>query len=253
MAALSDYLESGLLSHIFRNTAFSRPSTIAIALTSGVPLDSDSGSTIPELPSGVARGNNFVSTNYKRINLFNPATSGDAIWNTVGQDDLTTYSVYGTLSSGVGTGTYGVFYPLYLNQQTARNADATNTGSVQGFSFSYRFKEFPNVLFHAPESLKQSGLPPIINIIGGVITNTPGLVDPGYTKYEGNGFIKNALQLVFDTAFTDWGWVSGIAIVDTATHGSGNMLMYAKLENPRYVYTGDNIKFDTNSLEISLK
>jgi hypothetical protein len=29
--------------------------------------------------------------------------------------------------------------------------------------------------------------------------------------------------------------------------------MYAQLENPRIVYTGDNIKFDSNSLEISLK
>lgn len=236
MAALSDYLESGLLSHIFRNTAFSRPSTIAIALTSGVPLDSDSGLTIPELPSGVARGNNFVSTNYKRINLFNPATSGNATWNNVGVDDLTTYSVSGHSNSGVSAGASGYFYPLYLNVTTAQNADAANTSQPQGFTKSYRFREFPNVTFYSPESLASSGL-----------------TDPGYTAYEGNGFIKNAFQLVFNTALSDWGWVSGIAIVDTATHGSGNMLMYAKLENPRYVYTGDNIKFDTNSLEISLK
>jgi len=236
MAALSDYLESGLLSHIFRNTAFSRPSTIAIALTSGVPLDSDSGSTIPELPSGVARGNNFVSTNYKRINLFNPATSGNATWNNVGVDDLTTYSVNGYSNSGVSAGASGYFYPLYLNMQTAKDADATNTAQQEGFAKSYRFREFPNVTFYAPESLASSGT-----------------TNPGYTAYEGNGFIKNAFQLVFNTALSEWGWVSGIAIVDTANHGSGNMLMYAKLENPRYVYTGDNIKFDTNSLEISLK
>ncbi len=237
MAALSDYLESSLLNHIFRNTPFPKPSSIAIALTSGVPLDSDSGTTMPELPSGTARGNNFVTTNYKRVNLFNPSTSGDAIWNTVGQDDLTTYSVYGTSSSGASVGISGYFYPLYLNQQTARNADSVNTGSAQGFSSSYRFQEFPNVLFHAPESLKQSGV----------------AIDPGYSKYEGNGFIRNANQIVFDTALTDWGWVSGVVLTDTTQYGSGNMLMYAKLQNPRYVYAGDNIKFDTNSLEISLK
>ena len=237
MAALSDYLESGLLNHIFRNTPFPKPSSIAIALTSGVPLDSDSGSTMPELPSGVARGNNFVTTNYKRINLFNPATSGDTIWNAVGKDDLTAYSVYGTSSSGASIGVSGYFYPLYLNQQTAQNADSNNTGQAQGFSLSFRFSDFPNVLFHAPESLKQSGV----------------AVNPGYTQYEGNGFIKNANQIIFDTAFTDWGWVSGVVVMDTTQYGSGNMLMYAKLQNPRYVYAGDNIKFDTNSLEISLK
>jgi hypothetical protein len=230
MAALSDYLESGLLNHIFRNSAFARPSTIAIALTSGVPLDSNTGSTIPELPSGVSKGANFVSTNYKRVNLGDPSTNGNTVWNSVGVDDTTTFSVYGTSSSGVSAGVSGYFYPLYLNQTTALAAS-------NGFTQSYRFTEFPNVTFYAPTNLQQSGV----------------ATDPGYTKYDGNGFIKNASQIVFDTALTDWGWVSGIAIVDTANHASGNLLMHSKLENPRYIYTGDNIKFDINSLEISLK
>lgn len=231
MAALSDYLESGLLSHIFRNTTFAKPSTIAIALTSGVPLDSDNGATIPELPSGVTRGSNFVSTNYARINLGNPSTNGNTSWNNVGFDDLTTFSVYGTSSSGTTINTSGYFYPLYLSQTSANSADPN------GYSEGFRFKEFPNVLFWAPLSLKQ----------------TAQATDPGYVKYEGNGFIKNASQIVFNTAFTDWGWVSGVAVLDNSARGSGNLLMYAKLENPRYVYTGDNIKFDVNSLEISLK
>jgi hypothetical protein len=230
MAALSDYLESGLLNHIFRNAAFSKPSTIAIALTSGVPVDSDNGSTIPELPSGVSRGNNFVSTNYKRINLGDPSSAGNSVWNAVGVDETTVYSVYGTSSSGTTINTSGYFYPLYLAQPTALAAS-------NGFTQSYRFKEFPNVTFHAPTNLQQTAMSG----------------DPGYVRYEGNGFVKNSSQIVFDTALTDWGWVSGIAILDNSARGSGNLLMYAQLENPRYIYTGDNIKFDVNSLEISLK
>lgn len=231
MAALSDYLESGLLSHVFRNTAFTRPSEIAIALTSGVPLDSDNGSTIPELPSGVLKGSNFVTTNYKRITLSNPATSGNTFWNPVGVDDITAYAVSGTSNSGITSGKNGLYYPLYLNRTSA------NTADPNGNSQSYRFIDFPSVTFYAPLALQQTGV----------------MVDAGYTRYQGNGFIKNAVQLIFDTALTDWGWVSGVAIVDSSRHGSGNMLMYAQLENPRYIYTGDNIKFDTNSLEISLK
>lgn len=231
MAALSDYLESGLLSHIFRNAAFARPSTIAIALTSGVPLDSNNGSNIPELPSGVSKGANFVSTNYARLNLGNPASVGNTIWNGIGVDDTTVFSVYGTSSQGNSVGISGYFYPIYLNQTTAFNADP------YGFTTQYQFKEFPNVNFYAPTTLQQSGV----------------AQDPGYTKYDGNGFIKNSSQLIFNTALTDWGWISGIAILDNAGYGSGNLLMYAQLQNPRYVYTGDNIKFDINSLEISLK
>jgi hypothetical protein len=227
MAALSDYLESGLLTHIFKGSSFAKPSEIAIALTSGVPLDSDSGATIPELPSGSPIG----TTNYRRLTLFSPLASGNTIWNNVGVDDTTVYAVSGTSSSGVTSGLLGYYYPLYLNRTAANAAD---TGAA---SQSYRFREFPNVTLYAPVTLQQSG----------VASN------PGYTMYEGNGFIKNSRQLVFNTAFTDWGWVSGVAIVDTSNYGSGNLLMYAELENPRYVYAGDNIKFDTNSLEISLK
>jgi len=237
MAALSDYLESKLLNHLFRSTPFSKPSGIAIALTSAVPLDSDSGLTMPELPSGVSKGSAFVTTNYQRMNLGNPATTGDATWATVGTDIITIFSVSGTSNSGNAVGMSGYFYPLYLDQPTALLADRTETGLGTGFSLNYQFKEFPSVTLYAPQSLAQSGK----------------AVNPGYDLYDGNGFIKNKSQIVFNTALTDWGWVSGVAIMDTSVHASGNLLMYAKLENPRFIYTGDNIKFDINSLEISLK
>ena len=227
MAALSDYLESGLLSHIFRGSTFAKPTTIALALTSGVPKDSDTGSTIPELPSGVAKGATFVTTNYARVSLGSPATTGNSTWNNVGYDVNTAYQVYST-----ETNHSGYFYPLYLSQNAATAADPNSLTTTYTFN-----NTFPSITFYAPASIDVSG----------------SQTNPGYTSYEGNGFIKNAAQILFNTALTDWGWVSGIAILDSATYGSGNLLMYAQLENPRLVYTGDNIKFDSNSLEISLK
>jgi hypothetical protein len=230
MAALSDYLESALLNHIFRGSSFPKPSSIAIALTSGVPSESDTGTTIPELPSGISKGANFVTTNYKRIHLGNPATSGNNIWNSVGTDNTTTFQVRGTSASGNSVGISGYFYPLYLSLQSAQSAG-------NGLYEEYMFREFPSVKFYSPTTLVQSGVHQ----------------NPGYADYEGNGFIKNSSQIVFDTALEDWGWISGIAILDSQNRGSGNLLMYSQLANPRYVYTGDNIKFDLNSLEISLK
>lgn len=233
MAALSDYLESGLLSHIFRDTAFPRPSTIAIALTSGVPIDSDTGLTIPELPSGTRSGFNFVPTNYNRIVLGPPATSGDKTWSSVGVDTSTAYSVSGTRHDNIP----GYFYPLYLTPSAANSSSTAGGGT--GSNLSITFKEFPSVLFFAPA--------------GGNIFQSGVSAQSSYQSYEGNGFIRNKNQLVFNTAITEWGWVSGIAILDHECIGSGNLLMYAKLNNPRYVYLGDNIRFDANSLEISLK
>ena len=77
--------------------------------------------------------------------------------------------------------------------------------------------------------------------------------------------MKKATQVVFQPALTDWGWVSGIAIVDSGQppntidesphggYGAGNLLMHAKLENARRIYTGDAVKFYANTLKIRFK
>jgi len=83
MAALSDYLESGLLHHVFRGSSFPKPTGLAIALCSGVPVESgnaknfETGGWLQELPSGV----NNVDTGYRRINIGDPNSLGDDSWN----------------------------------------------------------------------------------------------------------------------------------------------------------------------------
>ena len=165
MAALSDYLESGLLNHVFRGTTFSPPPAIAIALCSGVPQESDTGVNIEkggnlwELPSG----DGVIAIGYARQGLGNPKEvleggeiNGDKKWN--------------------------------------HTLDDINAGS---------------------------------------------------------GVIKNAQNILFEQATVDWGVVSGIAITDSEEYGEGNLLMYAELDNPRTIYTGDSVKFDVTTLQIS--
>jgi hypothetical protein len=154
MAALSDYLESGLLNHIFRDGSFAKPANISVALTSGVNSDSMTGSTIYELPTGI----NGSGTGYARVDLGTPSSVGDNTWSHVDAD-----------------------------------------------------------------------------------------------IEAGSGVIRNSGQIIFTSALHDWGWVSGVAILDSSTFGSGNMLMHAQLTNPRVIYTGDNVKFDMGTLEISFK
>jgi hypothetical protein len=161
MAALSNYLESGLLNFVFRGENFSAPSNISIALVSGVKeadlADADTGTTILEIPSGI----NGSGTGYLRVNIGEPNST----------------------------------------------------------KFSYTQEDFE----------------------------------------AGSGTVRNSGQIVFNTALFDWGWVSGIAIVDSPYHSTdeenspGNVLMHAALDNPRIIYAGDNVKFDYNTLEISFK
>ena len=165
MAALSDYLESGLLHHIFRGETFAKPTKITIGLTAGVPedakeADARTGTTIDEIPSG--DGQNL--SGYTRIDLGDPSTAGNAVW-------------------------------LYTVEDNA----------------------------------------------------------------QGSGVIGNSTTLVWDTALYDWGWVSGVVILDSEHHSTdpvedpGNLLMHSRLDNPRIIYTGDSVKFDMDTLQISFK
>ena len=90
MTAFSDYLESGLLHHVFRGQDFPKPANVAIALCSGVPRDSDTGvsqyangGTLPEIPSGNSTG---ASTGYGRKDLGDPSVLGNSVW-TYDSDD----------------------------------------------------------------------------------------------------------------------------------------------------------------------
>jgi hypothetical protein len=68
--SFSDYMESGILSHIFRTNTFNKPTTIAIALCSNVPVDADTGA----LSTGKEVAN---AGSYSRQVL----ATGDANWN----------------------------------------------------------------------------------------------------------------------------------------------------------------------------
>lgn len=164
MTALSDYLESGLLHHVFKGQDFPKPENVAIALCSGVPADFHTGVSrykneaeggrLPELPSGdPVTGED---TGYRRYDLGPPT-----------DDDNWVYPLDGHLN--------------------------------------------------------------------------------------GSGLIRNGVNFLFNTALQDWGWVSGIAIVDSGEYGTGNLLMYAELNNPRIIYQGDSVKFDSSTLQIKFK
>lgn len=52
--SFSDFLESGLLAHVFKNTAYAQPTNIYIALCESTVEDDDTGSTLPSECSGGA-------------------------------------------------------------------------------------------------------------------------------------------------------------------------------------------------------
>jgi len=72
MAQMSDYLENKLVDHVFRNTAFTTPGVIHLALFSTDPLDDGSGT---ELEDG-------TSPAYARITITMDAPANGVSLNT---------------------------------------------------------------------------------------------------------------------------------------------------------------------------
>ena len=146
MAAMSDFLESGIIDHLLRTITFSKPSNISIALLTNHDanwaLDAKTGVTIPAAANASA---------YARKSLSAPA---DATWDLPGTGSPTT----------------------------------SNTAAIEFAAAS-----------------------------GG-----------------------------------DWGYVSGIAIVDSLTYAAGNVLFHGALTTPRIVTDGDTFKFNAGDIDITL-
>lgn len=145
MANFSDYAESGVLNWLFRSNTntFAAPSTVAVALCSNIPSESQHGGTIPEIAN---------AGSYARVDLGAPA-----------------------------------------------NADWTEVAQVSD-----------------------------------------------------SGGISSAADITFPTATANWGYVSGVALVTSATWGAGQVLVWGALTTPRVVLSGDTFKFTAGQMNLYL-
>lgn len=233
MSAISDYLEDKILNFLFRQGTLTKPTNISIALLNTVPKDNDTGATMDEVPESITNDANIsIYTQYARANLGNPNDVGNARWSNVGVDPESAYYVY-TMVNNVGT----YVYPLYL---TSAKAVSAGNGTYVEHTFP---NEFPGIIFYRPVNIGSAGS-----------STNPDPDEIIYRRYDGNGFIQNLNTITFQQAGKGgWGTIKAIAIMDSSTHGEGNILMYAPLEVEKSIGEGDVVQFIPSQLEISLK
>ena len=64
---------------------------------------------------------------------------------------------------------------------------------------------------------------------------------------------KNLLDISFSAALGgSWGTIVGIAICDSATYDSGNLILHGILNDPVTINNGDSFKISSNDLILSL-
>lgn len=72
-----------------------------------------------------------------------------------------------------------------------------------------------------------------------------------FTAASGGTSANNA-DVVFTASGGDWGTVVGIALVDSGTHGAGNVLMFDNSMTDVTVNDGDTLTFATGDIDISV-
>jgi hypothetical protein len=68
----------------------------------------------------------------------------------------------------------------------------------------------------------------------------------------GNGLTSNSSAITFNQASGSWGTITHIAILDSATHGAGNVLFHGALTVSKTVNNGDTFSFQIGDLQITL-
>ena len=71
-----------------------------------------------------------------------------------------------------------------------------------------------------------------------------------YQQIGGSGVVYNNDLLEFTQASADWGYVSGAAVVDSATYGAGNILYRGTIGTPRVIQEGDTLRIPVSGLSV---
>lgn len=66
------------------------------------------------------------------------------------------------------------------------------------------------------------------------------------------GTTSNSSTITFPTATGSWGTVTHIAIVDSTTHGGGNVLFWGALSVSKTVTSGDTFSFNAGDLTVQI-
>lgn len=257
---ISDYLENALLDHILKNTAFSQPAHIYVALSTADPLDTGAGLTEP--------GNGYARVQHDTWD----AAVSRAIANTGAIEfpeatgswgEITHFAIFDALAGGnmLAHGDLSVSKTIGAGDNASFAAGDIDISFNSGGISDYLANEILDHVF-----LTGAWSQPT-NIYVALTTASIGDSDTGDTITEpsggsyareqcnaydvaSGGASENTNAITFTQATASWGTVTYFCLVDALT--GGNMLLYAALDTSKAIGTNDTAKFDAGALDITM-
>lgn len=274
MGSLTNFLENELLDHVLNNAAYSPAATLYLALATGDPTDAATGASMNECAN---------SGGYTRKAI----TVGAAASRRVTQDAVVTFDQasgsWGTVSHWaiVDSGTHGAGNALAYGAFTTGKAVVSgNTPSVASTEIYIEFSAgeisdylanklldlaFNNTAYSSPSTYLALTTATISDsLTGATITevansgayarkqvNANGGSSPTW-DLAASGLVDNTHAISFTTATGSWGTVVAVAVVDSGTHGAGNLLFYDNGISDQAVAADDTVNFPVGDFDITM-
>ena len=274
MGSLTNFLENELLDHVLNNAAYSPAATLYLALATGDPTDAATGASMNECAN---------SGGYTRKAI----TVGAAASRRVTQDAVVTFDQasgsWGTVSHWaiVDSGTHGAGNALAYGAFTTGKAVVSgNTPSVASTEIYIEFSAgeisdylanklldlvFNNTAYTSPSTYLALTTATISDsLTGATITevansgayarkqvNANGGASPTW-DLAASGVVDNTHAIAFTTATGSWGTVVAVAVVDSGTHGAGNLLFYDNGISDQAVAADDTVNFPIGDFDITM-
>ena len=88
---------------------------------------------------------------------------------------------------------------------------------------------------------------------GGYARQTLNPLDANWnavSEVSASGETANTSAIQFAQATANWGTATDVAILDSATYGAGNVLLFGKLQTAKTIGTNDQFSFSANQLQV---
>ena len=257
---ISNYLENALINHILRNTAYTDPTDVYLALFTSNPDEDGSGTEVS--------GGSYVR---KQLTAAFDAPASGATANTALIEFVQATATWGLVSHVAlfdqSSGGNLLFYGQLSASQQVDDGDTFSIAAGDlDISLTNHFSYFlaNELLDHILNSANYAT--PGTSIYVALFTTTPGRDGTGGTEVSGgayarknitawdapsNGATANTNLEAFTTANgADWGTIVGAGIYDAST--SGNLLFVGDLTASKAVYDGDTFQFAAGALDVSV-
>jgi len=250
MSALSNFLESQLFNHIFRNIAYMSPTTVFVAFYTSDPTDADTGTEVA--------GGGYVRQAMTFTAPTNGAGDNSALldWGTASADwgNVTHFGIRDSLTAGN--------LLLYAPMTIARNIKLGDTVKINANELDVSFSGIAsNFLVNAIYNhvLRNIAYTSPSAVYVGLYISDPTPADTGGEVSGGayarlavtfgapsNGTGDNSSELAFVTPTLDWGLVSHSSMRDALT--LGNLLTFNPLASVRNILATNTVKIPANNL-----